>query len=170
MRIRSRTIWMLLFLAGLLLMVSAAQAQEMSAQPGTNMAAMKFMTVPPVPTCARAAVASGDPTKGPSVLLIKATSGCVIPWHWHTPNEHVMIVRGAASLQMKDEKPVTLTAGGFALMPSHHAHQFRCLRACALYVYSDAAFDIHFVDKSGNEISPADAMKPFREKPATEMK
>jgi quercetin dioxygenase-like cupin family protein len=94
----------------------------------------------------------------------------VIPWHWHTPSEHVMVVSGTVSLQMKDGQPVMLTAGGFALMPSQHAHYFKCLRTCALYVYSDAAFDIHYVDKSGNELQPADALKPYKEKPATEMK
>jgi quercetin dioxygenase-like cupin family protein len=161
---------MMLCVAGLLLMVSAAQAQEMSAQPGTNMSAMKFVNIPPLPTCARAAVVSGDPTKGPSIILAKAMTGCVIPWHWHTPNEHVMIVSGSATLQMKDAKPVSLQAGAFALMPSHHVHQFRCLRTCALYIYSDTAFDIHYVDKQGNEISPADATKAVREKAATEMK
>jgi len=153
-----------------LLMTGVATAQETTGQPGTNMAAMKFVTVPPVPTCARAAVASGDPTKGASVLLLKVAAGCVIPWHWHTPNEYVMVVSGAANLQMKDDKPVTLTSGAFALMPSHHAHHFKCLRACSIYIYSDAAFDIHYVDKSGSELTPADALKPFREKPATEMK
>jgi len=170
MRIRNRLLWMAMSLTVLLLMAGVATAQEMTGQAGTNMAAMKFVTVPPVPTCARAAVASGDPTKGSSVLLIKATPGCVIPWHWHTPNESVMVVSGTATLQMKDNKPVTLTSGAFALMPSHHAHHFKCLRACALYIHSDAAFDIHYVDKSGNEITPEDALKPFREKPATEMK
>jgi len=68
-----------------------------------------------------------------------------------------MIVSGAATLQMKDAKAISLQAGAFALMPSHHVHQIRCLRACALYIYSDTAFDIHYVDKQGNEITPADA-------------
>ena len=81
-----------------------------------------------------------------------------------------MVVSGLVRLQMKDAKPVTLSAGGFALMPSHHQHEFKCLRTCALYIYSDAAFDIHYVDKQGNEIQPADAMKAVKEKAATEMK
>ena len=170
MSTRNRLLWTAFCLTGILFMATVAQAQEMPAQPGTNMAAMKFVNIPPLPTCARAAVASGDPTKGPSIILAKATAGCIIPWHWHTPNEHVMIVSGAATLQMKDAKAISLQAGAFALMPSHHVHQFRCLRACALYIYSDTAFDIHYVDKQGNEITPADATKAVREKPATEMK
>ncbi len=41
-------------------------------------------------------------------------------------------------------------------MPSKHVHQFTCASACSAFVSSDAAFDIHYVDASGAEIS-ADA-------------
>ena len=170
MKTRNRLFWTMPCLAVILLVAASGRAQEMTAQPGSNMAAMKFVTFPPLPTCATGSVASGDPTKGASFILAKGTAGCVFPWHWHTPNEHLMIISGAASLQMKDGKAVTLRAGGFALMPSHHVHQFKCLRGCVLYVYSDTAFDMHYVDKQGNEISPAAALKPFREKVATETK
>ena len=170
MKTRNRSFWTLSCLAVNLFVTASVQAQEMTAQPGTNMATMKFVTVPPFPTCATASVTNGDPTKGASFILAKGTPGCIFPWHWHTPNEHLMMVSGAASLQMKDGKAVTLRPGAFALMPSHHVHQFKCLSACTLYVYSDTAFDMHYVDKQGNEISPADALKPFSEKPATEMK
>lgn len=55
-------------------------------------------------------------------------------------------------------------------MPSRYVHQCKCLSAFVLYVYSDTAFDMPYVDKHGNEVSPADSLKPLREKPATEMK
>jgi len=169
MKSRNRIWFAVVCLATFLLMTAVAQAQDMSGQ-ATNMAGMKFVMVPPAPTCAKVAVASGDPSKGPSVLLLKSATGCVIPWHWHTANENVMIVSGAGSLQMKGGMPVTLTAGGFALAPSQHAHHFKCVRTCTIYLYSDAAFDLHYVDKNGTEIQPADALKAYREKPATEMK
>lgn len=167
---KSRWLWTASCFAILFFVAASAQAQEMTAQAGTNMAGMKFVTLPPLPTCATGSVASGDPSKGPSFILAKGRAGCVFPWHWHTPNEHLMIISGSASLQMKDGKPVTLRAGAFAFMPSRHVHQFKCLSACALYVYSDTVFDMHYVDKQGNEISPAEALKVFGEKPATEMK
>ena len=166
----SRFLYTTFCLSIILFVTASARAQEMTPQPGTNMATMKFVNIPPLPTCATASVASGDPTKGPSFILAKGTAGCTFPWHWHTPNEHLMIISGEASLQMKDGEAVTLRPGAFALMPSHHVHQFKCVSACALYVYSDTAFDMHYVDKQGNEISPADALKPFGQKPATEMK
>ena len=75
-----------------------------------------------------------------------------------------MIVSGVARVEEKDGKPVTLRQGGFALLSSRHVHQFRCTTACVLYVYSDVAFDIHYVDGQGKEISPDAALKAVKEK------
>jgi quercetin dioxygenase-like cupin family protein len=159
-----------LFTVVLILCGSAtAHGQEMAGE-GRNVADMKLVTIPGLPTCAKGSVQSGDPTKGASIIFAKVPAGCSIPWHWHTPSEHVMMVSGVARMEMKDGKPLTLTAGGFALMPSHYVHQFRCERACQLYIYSDLAFDIHYVNKQGNEISPLDALKAVGETVATEMK
>ena len=156
----------------LLLSISAWSQDHDSTGQGVarNMAQMKFVTVPGLPTCAPGSVQSGDPSKGPSIILAKMAAGCIIPWHWHTPNEHLMVVSGVASAEMKGEKPVTLLAGGFAIMPSHHIHQFRAIKDCVLYVYSDAPFDIHYVDGQGNEISPDEALKAVKEAPTKEMK
>lgn len=154
-----------------LVISASAQGQEMAGKaPGQNVAEMKFVTVPGLPTCTVGSVQNGDPTKGPSIIFAKAAAGCSIPWHWHTANEHLMIVSGVARLEMKDGKPLTLRAGGFALMPAHHVHQFHCERACQLYIYSDVAFDIQYVNKQGKDISPAEALKPLRETAATSMK
>jgi len=170
MSTRSKFCW---FTLSLVLCISAsAHAQETAAQGGgTNVNEMKFVTIPGLPTCAHGSVQSGNPGSGPSFILARTTAGCVIPWHWHTANEHLIMVSGVARLDMKDGKPLTLRAGGFGLMPAHHVHQFRCLSsACQLYIYSDVAFDIHYVNREGAEITPADAMKAVKEKAATEMK
>ena len=129
---------------------------------GLNVAEMKFAAFPGMPTCTSGAVVSGDPSKGASILYAKMATGCAIPWHWHTPSEHLMMVSGEGQMDMK-EASLTLKAGGFALMPSHHPHQFRCLAECALYVYSDAAFDIHYLDPGGQEITPEAAMKAVKQ-------
>ncbi len=164
MRIKRR-LW-LLIVALTFVFAGSARAQDMNSS-GRNVAEMKLATIPGLPTCARGSVQSGDPTKGPSIIFAKIPTGCSIPWHWHTPNEHVIIVSGIARLDMKDAKSLTLRSGGFAMMTSRHVHQFRCLQACLLYIYSDVAFDIHYVNAQGNEIPPAEAVK---EKAATEMK
>jgi quercetin dioxygenase-like cupin family protein len=153
------------FMLALILSVSAAAQtpHPASPAPGQNVEDMKFSPVPGLPACVTASVQNGDPSKGASILLGKLTSGCSIPWHWHTPNEHLMLVKGVARVEMKDSKSITLREGGFALMPSRHVHQFLCETTCLLYVYSDVAFDIHYVDAQGKEIPPADALKQVKE-------
>jgi quercetin dioxygenase-like cupin family protein len=131
-----------------------------------NASEMTFVSFPGMPTCSTGAVQSGDPATGPSIIYAKMAAGCVFPWHWHTPTETLMIVTGTAHAQMRDGSPVVLRAGGFAVMPSKHVHQFRCSTACTLYIHSDAAFDMHYVDAQGNELSPEAALKPARETPA----
>ncbi len=107
-----------------------------------------------LPSCVAMAVESGDPSKGPSVIVFKGPAGCAIPWHWHTPTEHVMIVSGSAKVEMKGGSSAILGPGGYAMMPGKHVHQFTCATACTAFVYSDGAFDIHYVDANGKEISP----------------
>lgn len=162
---RIRRLFELFMLTFILCLSAAAQEGQMASQsPGQNVDEMKFGPVPGLPTCTTAAVQKGDPSKGASILLAKTSSGCSIPWHWHTPNEHLMLVKGVARVEMKDGKPLTLREGGFALMPARHVHQFVCETTCLLYVYSDGAFDIHYVDTQGKEIPPADALKQVKER------
>lgn len=129
-----------------------------------NMNSVKFVNFPAFPTCAPGAVQSGDPAKGPSIILAKGSAGCVVPWHWHTPTEQLMIVSGKARLEAKGGTATILRAGGFAVMPSHHVHRFACVTDCVLYIYSDTAFDIHYVDAAGNELAPEAALKAVKEK------
>lgn len=118
----------------------------------------KFVTFPGLPACMLGAVENGDPSKGPSMIALKGAAGCVIPWHWHTPNEQVMIISGKARMEMKGGKSEILAPGTYALMPGKHMHQFTCVSACTGFVHSDAVFDIHYVDSAGKEISPEAAM------------
>ena len=70
-------------------------------------------------------------------------TGCQIPWHWHSASENLMIVSGSAHVGMRDEKGAvmakTVTAGAFVLMPAKHVHEFRCEKACEIYLYSDGS-------------------------------
>jgi quercetin dioxygenase-like cupin family protein len=162
MTVPSRMAWALL--ATTVVTVSPALAQGAPpAGVARNTSEMTFVNFPGMPTCGTGAVQSGDPGTGGSIIFAKLAAGCVFPWHWHTPTETLMIVSGTAHAQMKDGTPVVLRAGGFAVMPSKHVHQFRCSTACTLFVHSDAAFDMHYVDAQGNELSPADALKPVKE-------
>jgi len=92
-------------------------------------------------------------------VLLKLASGCRVPWHWHTANETLVVISGRGTVAMKDGPPLPFVPGAYASLPSHHAHQASCSRACLLFNGADAAFDVHYVDASGEEISLDKALK-----------
>jgi quercetin dioxygenase-like cupin family protein len=124
-------------------------------------ATAKFGPAANAPDCFTISVERGDPSKGASVILAKFAPHCVAPFHWHTPSETVMIVSGALEVQMKGDKAMVSHAGDFVYMPPKHVHRATCTGAgpCTVFLTSDAAFDIHWVDADGKEISLEDAMK-----------
>jgi quercetin dioxygenase-like cupin family protein len=152
-----------ILLAALLLAVVAPTAAEQET-PDTAVVskgmALKFAAVLGVPDCASLAVLKGDPGKGPSVVEMKFTPGCIVPWHWHTTSESAVPLSGLLEISMKGEKPVLLTNGDYGYLPSKHIHQAKCTgsKPCAAIFFLDAPFDMHYVDKSGAEIPAAQAL------------
>ena len=147
----------LLLLCAVALMALPACAHGQDTQIAT-VSQVKLGPVPNAPACVTAAPEHGDPSKGASTMLVKFTSGCTVPMHWHTPNEEVMMVSGSAKLQMQDGTTSTLEKGGFARLPAKHLHQFTCVAACTTFLVSDGVFDVHYVDKSGNEVPMEQAL------------
>jgi hypothetical protein len=51
--------------------------------------------------------------------------------------------------------------GDFAYLPARHVHRATCLSAapCLVFLTSDAAFDIHWVDATGQDIPLEAALK-----------
>ncbi|MGD0155861.1 MAG: cupin domain-containing protein [Terracidiphilus sp.] len=132
-------------------------------------ATSKFVNMPGLPVCMTIAVQRGDPTAGPAILLLKLKAGCKVPWHWHTAGEQVMVVSGLGKAEMKgNAKPAMVKAGDFIYMPSKHIHQLTALTALTIFDAPDGAFDIHYVDASGNEIPPDQALPkaPVKAAPA----
>jgi len=156
MRFASLILLFAILVGGPMLQSASADDAKM-AHPAA--AAKKFVNFPGLPTCVKGSVVNGDPGQGSSVILVKAMSSCVIPWHWHTPTEQLMFVSGSGKGDMKDGSPVLLHAGDYLNLPSKSAHQFTCVAACTFFLASDATFDIHYVDKDGKEISPDEALE-----------
>jgi quercetin dioxygenase-like cupin family protein len=142
--------------------LSRLAAQGTDNQPIVSPASgAKFAPLPNAPECFTVAVEKGDPAKGPSVILAKFAPGCVAPFHWHTPSETAMVVSGSLEIQMKGDKSLVTHHGDFAYLPSHHVHRAACLipLPCIVFLTSDAAFDIHWVNGAGQEIPLAAAIK-----------
>jgi quercetin dioxygenase-like cupin family protein len=139
------------------------RAQENTAPVVHPRATMKLGALPSIPTCITGAPESGDPFKGESTILMRFAGGCAVPWHWHTPNETILMISGTLRVDMKGTaKAAYLHAGDYAMAPSHHIHRARCVGAapCMIFLHSTGAFDIHYVDASGKEIPMSEAIKP----------
>jgi quercetin dioxygenase-like cupin family protein len=94
--------------------------------------------------CLSSAVLRGDPGKGPSTLILKAPSGCLVAWHYHTAREELMVASGEVRTEMDGMAPTMLGAGGYASMASKQPHQFTCSgkAECVMFVTFDSVYDI----------------------------
>ena len=135
-----------------------------------NSSQLKFSGAPYLPACLTMAPEHGDASKGAFTLLLKFTSGCSVPMHWHSSAEELMLVSGSGKVQMQDGKSSTIDRGGFVYIPAKHPHAFTCATTCTAFLSGDAAFDIHYVDKSGMEIPADQALNVAKPKPAAKKK
>ena len=162
MTVRSNRLGALLVLLGAVaavgVSVPAHAADDAAKMVTVNPQALKFIPIPDMPACSSAGLLRGDPSSGPAWVLLKLASGCRVPWHWHTANETLVVISGRGTLAMKDGPPLQFAPGAYASLPSHHAHQATCARSCLLFSIADAAFDIHYVDAKGDEISSDKAL------------
>lgn len=92
-------------------------------------------------------------------FLSRMNPGAVAPWHWHSPTEEFVVVKGAVLVQLKGEKAIRLEVGGYTQLPANRIHRFRCDsdEESIVFVVSDGAYDLHWVDEDGNEISEEEA-------------
>ncbi len=137
-----------------------ARAEDAEEMVALDPRKLEFTPIPDLPSCASAAILRGNPRFGPAWVLLKLASGCQVPWHWHSANETLVVISGRGAVSMKDGPPLQFVPGAYTSLPSHHQHQANCTRTCLLFNSADAAFDVHYVDAKGEEISADKVLKP----------
>ncbi len=154
----------------IVLIAGFAMAQQSEQQPQLVKAeGAKFVSSPVMPECVSFVIQHGDPKAGSSISLLKFASGCTVPMHWHSANEHLMFVSGTGQIEMKGEQPHTWKAGDYVFNPGRHQHQLSCASGCTLHRFVDGPIDIHYVDAAGNEITAEKALAEFGERPGGAM-
>ncbi len=151
------------FVCGSLLLLGLSSlliAQDAGSMTYAAAATSKFGNMAGLPTCVTLSVQRGDPSKGPAAILLKFKPGCVIPWHWHTAAEQLIVVSGTGKAEMKDGKPVTVHPGDYLFLPAKSIHEFTAVSTVTMFDLPDGPFDIHYADASGTEIPPDEALKP----------
>ena len=149
--ISSRTTKMLLGIAALAILIAAVGATLRGRAQGQTAAhgvvtplASASLVFDGEPACLKVARENGDPDKGASTFLLEAPSGCVVPAHYHTAEEQLMVVRGDVLTGMDGMPETTMGPGGFAMMPSKAMHWFSCQwkSPCLMFVTFDRKYDI----------------------------
>lgn len=159
---------LLMGIAGVALLACFASAQETADKlMVTHGASAKFAAASGLPDCITMAVLKGNPGTGPSTIEMKIDNGCVVPWHWHTAAESAIPLAGLLQVTMKAEKPAVLVNGDYAFLPAKHVHQAKCAssKPCVAIFDLDAPIDVHYVDKSGNEIPAEKALAGVNQPP-----
>jgi quercetin dioxygenase-like cupin family protein len=97
--------------------------------------------------CLFSTVETGDPSKGPSTIILKAPPNCLVPWHYHTAAEQLIVTDGTVRTEMEGMPAQSLGPGGFAMMPGKAQHRFSCQSktACVMFVTFDRPYDIFWV-------------------------
>jgi quercetin dioxygenase-like cupin family protein len=97
--------------------------------------------------CLDSTLENGDPAKGASTFILRAAPNCLVPWHYHTAEEQLIVVSGDVEAGMGGVSPRVLQAGGFAMMPGKEKHWFSCKSkaGCLMFVTFDRAYDIFWV-------------------------
>jgi len=99
------------------------------------------------PDCLQFVLENGDLKTGPTTAIMKAAPGCVVPPHYHTAEEQLIIVKGNVSTGMEGMQDTVLGPGGYAMMPSKAPHWFTCTarEECLMFVTFDRAYDIVWI-------------------------
>ena len=158
----SRQLCSFLFLSLALPIASTYVAAQATDNPIVSpLVGASFAPIPNAPKCFTVAVEKGDLATGPSVILARFAPHCVAPYHWHTPSETAMVASGSLATQMKGDKLLVARSGDFVYLPSHHVHRATCrgTSPCLVFLSSDAAFDVHWVDAEGKELPFEQAAK-----------
>jgi len=123
-----------------------------------------FKSSPGVPACVTFANMHGDMSKGAATLMVKMTGGCKVPAHWHSTSEELVLLQGKITQTVDGHQAKLSKAGAYTQITGHHVHNYHCTSKedCLLFDVADAAFDVHFVDDSGTEITAEKAIEAMK--------
>ncbi len=117
----------------------------------------KFVPLDPArPEGPKLAVLSGDPTAGPSAMLLKLQKAAG-RLHFHTADYHLVLLQGtmkhwAEGTQEADAKP--LSPGSYWFQPGNQTHGDTCLTdECLMFVHWSGRRDAHLPEAKAKPVS-----------------
>ena len=91
------------------------------------------------------AVLHGDPAKPNADVFFRVPAGYVIPPHWHTSPERMVLVAGELRVEYSGHRPQVLAVGTYAYGPAKAVHQATCAASgpCVLFIAFESPVDAH---------------------------
>ena len=96
-----------------------------------------------IPKGCEIAVLHGDPAGDNADVFFKVPGNFVIPKHWHTSAERMVLVSGQLTVTYDGQEPVALKPGMYAYGPAKLAHEATCAAGepCVLFIAFEAPVD-----------------------------
>ena len=140
-RIVTRRSLKVALMSGLLLAGASAaalvSAQELPITRSAKDAELKWGPCPPfLPKGCEIAVLHGDPAKNNADIFFKVPANSVLPRHWHTSAERMVLVSGELHVTYDGHKTAVLKPGTYAYGPAKLPHKAECRKAgpCVLFI------------------------------------
>ena len=88
-------------------------------------------------------VLHGDPSKKNSDVMLKIPAKEVIPAHWHTSAERMILVSGELHVTYVGQEKAILKAGSYAYGPAKARHDAQCVSdvPCVLFIAFEGPVD-----------------------------
>lgn len=96
-----------------------------------------------LPDGCRIGVLHGDPGEDNADIFFKVPAGSVIPLHWHTSAERMILVSGELHLNYDGQETVVLRPGTYAYGPAKLPHEGTCKEGdpCVLFIAFESPVD-----------------------------
>lgn len=88
-------------------------------------------------------VLHGDPTQNNSDIFLKVPANSVLPRHWHTSVERMVLVSGELHVTYDGHSTAILKPGTYAYGPAKLPHKAECKKAgpCVLFIAFESPVD-----------------------------
>ncbi len=96
-----------------------------------------------LPKGCQIAVLHGNPAKDNADIFLKVPANSVLPRHWHTSAERMVLISGELHVTYDGHKTAILMAGHYAYGPAKLPHKAECKKAgpCVLFIAFESPVD-----------------------------
>jgi quercetin dioxygenase-like cupin family protein len=96
-----------------------------------------------LPKGCRITVLHGDPAKHNADIFLEVPPNSILPSHWHTSAERMVLVSGELHVTYDGHKTAVLKPGTYAYGPSKLPHKAECRKAgpCVLFIAFESPVD-----------------------------